>query len=42
MVPNSPAELAGLQPMTDFLLGTAETVFKGKQATHILYKSIVF
>lgn len=33
VVPNSPAELAGLQPMTDFLLGTAETVFKGKQAT---------
>ena len=29
VVPNSPAELAGLQPMTDFLLGTAETVFKG-------------
>lgn len=29
VVPNSPAELAGLQPMTDYLLGTAETVFKG-------------
>ena len=28
VVPNSPAELAGLQPLTDFLLGTAETVFK--------------
>lgn len=28
VVPNSPAELAGLQPMTDYLLGTAETVFK--------------
>lgn len=25
---NSPAELAGLLPMTDYLLGTAETVFK--------------
>jgi C-terminal processing protease CtpA/Prc len=30
VVPNSPAELAGLQPMTDYLLGTAETVFKGE------------
>lgn len=28
VVPNSPAELAGLQPTTDYLLGTAETVFK--------------
>ena len=25
--PNSPAELAGLQPFTDYLLGTAEKVF---------------
>jgi len=31
VVPDSPAELAGLQPMTDFLLGTAETVFKGEE-----------
>lgn len=28
VVPNSPAELAGLQPKTDYLLGTAETAFK--------------
>lgn len=25
--PNSPAEIAGLQPMHDFLLGTAEKVY---------------
>jgi hypothetical protein len=31
VVPNSPAELAGLQPNLDFLLGTAEMSFRGKQ-----------
>lgn len=32
---NSPAELAGLQPLTDFLLGTTEVVFKNSE---ILYE----
>ena len=31
---NSPAELAGLQPMTDYLLGTVDVVFKN---TEILF-----
>lgn len=31
---NSPAELAGLQPMTDYLLGTVDVVFKN---TDILF-----
>lgn len=34
MVPNSPAELAGLVPNVDFLLGTAETVFRGRWVWH--------
>ncbi len=34
---NSPAELAGLQPMTDYLLGTAEKCFKDSE---ILYQTL--
>lgn len=34
---NSPAELAGLQPLTDFLLGTTENVFKNSD---ILFESL--
>lgn len=34
---NSPAELAGLQPMKDFLLGTAEKVFKN---TDVLFDEL--
>jgi len=35
--PNSPAELAGLQPYKDFLLGTAEKVLKD---TDILFEEL--
>ena len=41
VVPNSPAELAGLQPMTDYLLGTAETVFKGKSEKSVVCLSLI-
>ena len=34
---NSPAELAGLQPLTDFLLGTTEVVFKNSD---ILFEAL--
>ena len=35
--PNSPAELAGLQAGTDYILGTAEKVFKD---VDILYEEL--
>lgn len=33
----SPAALAGLQPGKDYLLGTAERVFKGKRPTTLIH-----
>jgi hypothetical protein len=34
VVDDSPAKLADLQPMTDYLLGTAEIVFKSESTSH--------
>lgn len=47
VAPNSPAELAGLVPMTDYLLGTAEKAFKdaetlGEELQHNVDKPVEF